>query len=88
MSNGKYQRYEDDEDLDYLDEDEIERGYGAKREARLALASLKIEESLTCSAGKAWNAMKSAVSACGYYSCKKFTTRKVGDGLYRVWRTR
>lgn len=86
--NGKYERYEEDEDLDYLDEDEIERGYGVKREARRALASLRVGESITCQAGSGWNALRDAASAAGYYSCKKFTTRKVGDGLYRVWRTR
>jgi len=88
MSAGNYEPGEDDEDFDYLDEEEIERIYGVKRAARLALASLKIGESLTCSSGKPWHAMKAAVAACVYYSSKKFAMRKIDAETYRVWRVR
>lgn len=81
-------RYEQDEDVDYLDPEEIERSCGMMREARLALASLKLGESITCPAGREWHALRVAASAAGYYSHKRFTTRKIDSGTYRVWRTR
>lgn len=81
-------RYEDDEDIDYLDPDEIDRRNGLIREASQALAGLRIHESITCEQGSAWYALRDAAQACNYYSYKRFTTRKVDVGIYRVWRIR